>query len=918
MKKYLAILGIIISSVFCFCGCSGEAGGVYETVLPRGYDESIFEYPVIYVLPQNGYDLDDSRITELLDDEIQEGNLPDAIIIKPKFSDDSDVLEEMKWIVQDVDSQYATIDNKKYRVLAGTGTGGYLAYSIGLAERELFGGMVSIRGDFASEENPWIETLGSVSGEIEKVQDFGAGYFDEVYTYLDAPVADAWSDMKGSTNDLGAMFIEMGTSAAAHEYTVRPGEFDKEFLQESVRRVSDNLTKYMLGSTITGTLKLENATLPAEEKNAKAMFSIDVANTINDFTLRDFEMEVTASVVDPETGEVLAENSDVIKVTDDGTYEGEIKVDNKVNDTSSEVVLTANVFGGKLEIARATLRRGQGNVLDGDVKTIDLSGDWYFKYTGMDEEIDAAKLSANEYESWPVVQPGDGKWAKGYGNIDENTVSGPSEYFTYMLTGNGYYVKAFEIPKEFDSANVTLSIGYVDDRCEVFFNGEKVGSTGMNDAGEPNGETTWANLSEFAVNSDLLVRGGTNTIVVRAWNDEPYGEGGWYDGPIMLTGTGTMAGDVNVSDEGTDGVDLESGSDTNTEDKNAKDYFYEETFKSELIKEGKYLIYLPHDYYETERFYPTMYLLHQFNSDHTSYKTDHIDQVLNEGIEKGLYDEMIVVIPNSEEESWWTGKWEKMLTEELISHIDSKYRTINDARYRMAAGCSMGGQGAFGVALTNPEYFSGMASFFGALSMAPTMAEDAILIAGEESKEFLDYFSYSFICGNQDSYGFGKPAIDLHQILAEKEVGHYFFIENGGHDSEFYLPYFNECVGYVRSNMYQTHNAVERLVSGSVKNDGTKVKVSFEADDKMKEYFNVIPASANMAEASMELNIPLIIEIKKDGKVLHTEYVKENAVSADKMNAEYEFDFSEQLEGVKEYEVAVKAAVFDRIVELTR
>ena len=53
MKKYLAILGIIISSVFCFCGCSGEAGGVYETVLPRGYDESIFEYPVIYVLPQN-------------------------------------------------------------------------------------------------------------------------------------------------------------------------------------------------------------------------------------------------------------------------------------------------------------------------------------------------------------------------------------------------------------------------------------------------------------------------------------------------------------------------------------------------------------------------------------------------------------------------------------------------------------------------------------------------------------------------------------------------------------------------------------------------------------------------------------------------------------------------------------------------
>ena len=121
-------------------------------------------------------------------------------------------------------------------------------------------------------------------------------------------------------------------------------------------------------------------------------------------------------------------------------------------------------------------------------------------------------------------------------DIDENTVSGPSEYFNYMLTGNGYYAKAFELPEEFNSTDITLSIGYVDDRCEVFLNGKKVGSTGMNDAGLPNGETTWAKLSEFAIDPELLVRGGENVVVVRAWNDEPYGEGGWYDGPIALTG----------------------------------------------------------------------------------------------------------------------------------------------------------------------------------------------------------------------------------------------------------------------------------------------------------------------------------------------------------------------------------------------
>lgn len=890
MKKYLAILGVIIGTVLCLCGCSDKAGGIYETVLPRGYDDSIAEYPVIYVLPQNGYNLDDSRITELLDEEMKEGNIPDAIIIRPQFSEDSDVIEEMKWIVQDVDSKYGTIDSKKYRILVGTGTGGYLSYTIGLSERDLFGGMISIRGDFVSEENSWIETFGSVSDEIEKIQNFGTDYFNEVYTYLDAPVDDVWTDMEGSTSDLGAMFIEMGTLSSAHEFTVRAGEYDKKFLQESIWRVSNNLTRFMLGEIITGTVKLENATLPEDKAKAKVLYSVDVANTINDFTLRDFDIEVKISVIDSLTGKVLSENVESVRITDDGIYAGELEVDNKVNGDKSDVVLSVNVFGGQLELATTTLRRGQGNVLDGEVRTIDLTGDWYFNYIGMDEALEIESITPDVYKEWSVVQPGDGKWNKGYGNIDENTVSGTAEYFTYMLTGNGYYVKSFVLPKEFDSADVTLSIGYVDDRCEVFVNGEKVGATGMNDAGEPNGETTWAKLSEFAINPELLVRGGENTIIVRAWNDEPYGEGGWYDGPIMLSGTGTQ----NV----------------------AQEYFYEETFRTSAVEEGNYLIYLPQDYYETEKYYPTMYLLHQFNSDYTSYKTDNIDQILNEGIENGLFGEMIVVIPNSEEESWWTGKWARMITEDLIPHIDKKYRTINDARYRMTAGCSMGGQGAFGVALTNPQYFSGAASFFGALNMAPTMEEDAILIAGKESKEYLDYFSCSFICGNQDSYGFGVPAIELHQVMREKEVDHNFFIENGGHDSNFYLSYFNECIAYVRSNMYQADDAVERLVGASTEVAGTKVKVKFEAKDDIEKYFNRIPVSSYTEDEQETLSIPLIIQIVKDGEVIYTKTVKGNAVSADQMSAEYEFDFAKKLKDVEDFEIVVKAAVFDKVVEM--
>ncbi len=431
--------------------------------------------------------------------------------------------------------------------------------------------------------------------------------------------------------------------------------------------------------------------------------------------------------------------------------------------------------------------------------------------------------------------------------------------------------------------------------CEVYLNGRFVGSTGLDDDGMPNGQTTWAQLSEFAIDPSELIKGGKNTIIVRAWNDEPYGAGGWYKGPISLTGT--------KSEEETDKPEGE------------KEYFYEETFESKYTEEGKYLIYLPKDYYESERFYPTMYLLHQFNSDHTSYKADNIDQVLNEGIENGLYDEMIVVIPNSAEESWWTGKWEQMVTEELIPHIDAKYRTIDDARYRMTAGCSMGGQGAFGVALTNPEQFTGAASFFGALSMAPSMSENALFIAEKESKEYLEYYSLSFICGNQDSYGFGTPAITLNQSLQKKEIDHNFFIENGGHNSTFYLPYFNDSIAYVRNNMYQSDENAANLVSAKATVNGTKVKVSFEAADGIKDYFNTIPESSYGKETVSGLNIPLLIQVVRDGKVLHTQVERDNNVTAGQMSTEHEYDFSKYVKDSKNFEIVVKAAVFDQIAE---
>ena len=107
--------------------------------------------------------------------------------------------------------------------------------------------------------------------------------------------------------------------------------------------------------------------------------------------------------------------------------------------------------------------------------------------------------------------------------------------------------------------------------------------------------------------------------------------------------------------------------------------------------------------------------------------------------------------------------------------------------------------------------------------------------------------------------------------------------------------------------MYQTDNAVEKLVKTSTEVDGTKVKVTFEAEEGIKEYFNQY--------GEERIRIPLIIQIVKDGEILHTKTVKKNTVTAEQLALEYDFDFAKKLKDVEEFEVVVKAAVFDKVVE---
>ncbi|MEI1256773.1 alpha/beta hydrolase-fold protein [Blautia sp. JLR.GB0024] len=892
--------------------------------------------------------------------------------------------------------------------------------SVPLTAPGTFGMIASIRGDFVSSDNPWYEIYGDVYDYLVQCHEADPNFYTRFYTYMDAPAGDAWTNMAHSTSDMGALFIswEKSISFDYHEFTVRTGSYSTDYLQESLERVVSRMTNRFISGLASGSVSLKKAALTGNDKTAEVSYSIEIGEKYADFFQGgNSKMDITVAVLDPNTKEILYDTTISQNINGPGTYEGGVKVPNKVNKTSSTIQMYVNLLGVRMDLDTATLIRIQDTGDAEDEQQIDLMGDWYFNYVGLSDPFKADTLTSEEYESWSVVQPALGNWEQGFGNITK---------IWYMNTGWGWYARTFELPEDFTKENLTLLIGYMDDRGEVFVNGKRIGGTGVNEDGSSTKETTWAVLSKFSIDSSILNYGGTNTVYVHVYNDPPYGGGGWYSGPVGLYSqaaynklqglpsrvpekeikesvaaaaayqntclkegrleeyAGTIAEDYFSSgnkkedrvkeaeelihDKGITEIEDTGITIFETEDKegtasylysaerkitftdgsvqeikfqdtyisrNDRIYmygnhsrFFETSYDSAYAasateKEGtveeKYLVYLPEGYFESDRNYPTTYLLHQFNSDHTSYMTDNVDRLLDEAIEEGLIDEMIVVIPNSEEDSWWRDDWEKMVTDEMVPMMDARYRTIRDARYRLTAGASMGGQGAYGLALRNPDIFSGAVSFFGAFSMGGAYSPNEIV--KEVSTEYLQYFSMYFMCGNQDLYGFGVPAIQLDAALTERGVDHCFFIENGDHNSEFYIPYFKSAFSYVRGHMYQADDEVTEQISGTAvlenKDGKTVVNTSIKIEDGISSYMNRIPASVYTKNENPSLSVPVMLEVTQGGKTVYTasqrDYMTDGAA-----DESFSFDITDSIDPDEAYQVSLKAAVFDKTVELAQ
>ncbi len=130
-------------------------------------------------------------------------------------------------------------------------------------------------------------------------------------------------------------------------------------------------------------------------------------------------------------------------------------------------------------------------------------------------------------------------------------------------------------------------------------------------------------------------------------------------------------------------------------------------------------IYLPPSYASTpDRRFPTLYLLHGYVgrpgmwTDGT-FQGMKLPESMDRLIASGAAQEMIVVMPNGRNKylgsmytnSNVTGNWEDYIARDVVAYTDSHYRTLARPASRGIAGHSMGGYGAFTLAMKHPDVF---------------------------------------------------------------------------------------------------------------------------------------------------------------------------------------------------------------------
>jgi len=265
----------------------------------------------------------------------------------------------------------------------------------------------------------------------------------------------------------------------------------------------------------------------------------------------------------------------------------------------------------------------------------------------------------------------------------------------------------------------------------------------------------------------------------------------------------------------------------------------QEVIKSKILgKDVHYTLYLPPDYYTSQRSYPIVYLLHGFTDDNTGWlQFGEINRYADKAILNGTIPPMIIAMPNGDSSFYvnsFDGKenYEDFFIKEFMPTVEKAYRVKADRRYRGVAGLSMGGYGTLIYALKHPDLFSACAPLSAAVwedddlvSMPDNNWNNVLgrvygtglkgkdrltkawhdnsplkLIADKTADE-LKKVHYWIDCGDDDFLTNGNCL--LHIALNKKAVPHEYRVRDGAHNWTYWRTGITDALQFMGDSFHQ-------------------------------------------------------------------------------------------------------------------
>ena len=251
-----------------------------------------------------------------------------------------------------------------------------------------------------------------------------------------------------------------------------------------------------------------------------------------------------------------------------------------------------------------------------------------------------------------------------------------------------------------------------------------------------------------------------------------------------------------------------------------------ETYSDVMKKKIKAVVVRPAGYNDAKEL-PVLYLLHGYGGNYG----DWIKKAGGFTKAADLYN-ILVVCPDGAVGSWyWDSpvdsqfQYETYVARELVSWVDSKYKTIKDRRGRAITGLSMGGHGALYLALKHQDVFGAAGSMSGGVDIRPfpnnwDMQKRLGKYADQPERwekntvinllHLLTPNSLALIidCGTEDF--FFKVNANLHEQLLYRNIPHEYVARPGGHS----WPYWGNAIHY---QMMFMNNFFTKVNSAPVK-----------------------------------------------------------------------------------------------------